>query len=104
MPDAIQYGMRAFMIFQENLHDREKFEAYRKVVMPTLAPFSGKFVVRGGQATIIEGDWPFERTVILEFPSRADAEGWYNSPAYQAILPLRLASMTCNAIIVDGVD
>jgi uncharacterized protein (DUF1330 family) len=96
--------MRAFMIFQENLHDREKFEAYRKVVMPTLAPFSGKFLVRGGQSTVIEGEWPCERTVIVEFPSRADAEGWYNSPAYQEVLPLRLSSTTCNAIIIDGVD
>jgi len=103
-PVTIQCDMRAFIIFQENLQDREKFDAYRKVVMPTLAPFAGKFLVRGGQSTIIEGEWPFERTVILEFPSRADAEGWYNSPAYQEILPLRLSSMTCNAVIVDGVD
>ena len=65
--------------------------------MPTLAPFSGKFLVRGGQSTVIEGEWPFERTVILEFPSRADAEGWYSSPAHQEILLLRLGSMICNA-------
>ncbi|MER8842607.1 MULTISPECIES: DUF1330 domain-containing protein [unclassified Mesorhizobium] len=37
-------------------------------------------------------------------PSRSAAEAWYGSPGYQAILPLRLQSMTCNAIIVDGAD
>jgi uncharacterized protein (DUF1330 family) len=96
--------MRAFVVFQENLHDQAKFDAYRKVVMPTLAAFEGKIIVRGGQFTIIEGAWPYGRTVIIEFPSRAAAEAWYGSPDYQAILPLRLQSMTCNAIIVDGGD
>jgi len=97
--------MRAFVVFQEDLHDQAKFDAYRKVVMPTLAAFEGKILVGGGgQFTIIEGAWPFGRTVIIEFPSRAAAEGWYWSPAYQDILPLRLQSMTCNAVIVDGVD
>ena len=96
--------MRALFIFQENLRDHEQFEAYRKVVMATLTPFEGKFLVRGGPATVIEGVWPFERTVVLEFPSRDKAEGWYTSKAYQDILPLRLSSMTCNAVIVDAVD
>jgi uncharacterized protein (DUF1330 family) len=92
------------MIFQENLHDPQTFEAYRQEVMATLAPFRGKFLVRGGRFTVVEGSWPYERTAVLEFPSRADAEGWYNSPAYRKVLPLRLKSMTANAIIVDAVD
>lgn len=96
--------MRAFVVFQENLHDQAKFDAYRKVVLPTLAAFEGRFLARGGEFSILEGSWPFARTVIIEFPSRAAAEGWYASPSYQAILPLRLQSMTCNAVIVDGVD
>ncbi|WP_341487334.1 DUF1330 domain-containing protein [Pararhizobium sp. A13] len=95
--------MSAYYIFQENLHDPAKFEAYRKVVMSTLAPFEGRIIARGGELTVVEGEWPFDRTVILEFPSRTAAEAWYNSPAYQVILPLRLQSMMCNAILIDGV-
>ena len=45
-----------------------------------------------------------ERTVIIEFPSRADAEAWYASKAYQEILPIRRESMDANAVLVDGVD
>jgi uncharacterized protein (DUF1330 family) len=96
--------MRAFFLFVENVHDREQFEAYHKVVMATLEPFGGKFLVRGGKFTVIEGEWPHARMAILEFPSRAHAESWYSSPAYQNILPLRLNSMSSNAIIVDAVD
>jgi uncharacterized protein (DUF1330 family) len=43
------------------------------------------------------------RFVIIEFHSRQAAEGWYRSPEYQKILPLRLKSGTGNLIIVDGV-
>ena len=96
--------MRALVIVQENLHDHAMFEAYRKDVMPTLTPFDGKFLVRGGALTVREGQWPYERTAILEFPSRAKAEAWYDSPAYQKILPLRLNSTTCNFVIIDAVD
>jgi uncharacterized protein (DUF1330 family) len=96
--------MRALVIVQEILHDQEMFEAYRKDVVATLTPFEGTFLVRGGRLTVLEGAWPYERTVVLEFPSRAKAEAWYNAPAYQKILPLRLKSTTCNFVIVDAVD
>jgi uncharacterized protein (DUF1330 family) len=96
--------MRAFLISQENLHDQAMFDEYRQHVLATLAPFGGKFVVRGGPLTVVEGAWPYERTVIVEFPSRAMAEAWYHSPAYQQVLPLRLKSTSSNVVIVDGVD
>jgi uncharacterized protein (DUF1330 family) len=96
--------MRVFAIFLENPTDHPDFAEYRKHVIATLQPFEGKFVVRGGQFTVLEGTWPFSRNVILEFPSREHAEGWYNSEAYQKILPLRRNSMTCSAIFVDAVD
>jgi uncharacterized protein (DUF1330 family) len=40
--------------------------------------------------------------VIIEFPSRAAAEGWYASAAYQAVIGLRQGSSTCSLVIVDG--
>ena len=94
--------MKAYAIVQETITDRAMFEEYRKDVLATLEPFGGKFIVRGGALTLREGEWPHERTVIVEFASRAAAEGWYDSPAYQKILPLRLKSSSSNFVIVDG--
>jgi uncharacterized protein (DUF1330 family) len=96
--------MRALLISQQNLHDNERIEPYRQGVAATLEPFGGKFVVRGGATTVVEGEWPFERTVIIEFPSREKAEAWYRSAACQKLLPLRLESTSGNLVIVDGVD
>ncbi len=96
--------MKAYVIVQETIHDQIMFDAYRKDVMATLAAFGGKFVVRGGTLTVVEGEWPYKRTVIVEFPSRVAAEAWYASPAYQKVLPLRLKSSKCNLVIVDGAE
>jgi uncharacterized protein (DUF1330 family) len=94
--------MKAYVIVQETVKDEEMFAAYRNGVVATLEEFGGRFVVRGGQLTVVEGEWPHPRLVVIEFPSREAAEGWYRSPAYQELLPLRLGSSVGNLVIVDG--
>jgi uncharacterized protein (DUF1330 family) len=96
--------MKAYGIFQETVKDEATFAEYRKHVMPTLAAHGGRFLVRGGAMSVVEGEWPHPRLVIIEFPSRAAAESWYRSPEYQAVLPLRLKSAVGNAVLVDGVE
>ena len=71
-------------------------------VPATLAPFEGRFVARGGRFTVLEGEWPNPRTVIIEFPNREAAEGWYKSAAYQKIIGLRHDSSRGNLVILDG--
>ena len=95
--------MSAYVVVQETVHDQTTFDAYRKDVLPTITAHGGRFIVRGGNMTVVEGEWPNPRLVILEFPSRAAAEGWYRSPEYQKILPLRLKSTRSNLVVIDGV-
>lgn len=96
--------MKAYMVGQIEVEDPEGYEAYRKDVLPTITAFGGRFLVRGGKMTKIEGEWPFSRAVVIEFPSREAAEGWYRSPAYQKLLPLRLKASRGNFIIADGAE
>jgi uncharacterized protein (DUF1330 family) len=94
--------MSAYVIVQETINDEAVFAEYRNDVVATLEEFGGRFIVRGGPLTVTEGEWPHHRLVVIEFPSRQAAEGWYNSPAYQELLPLRLRSSVGNLVIVDG--
>lgn len=95
--------MKAYCIVYEVIHDQASFDVYRQQVIPTMEAYGGKFLVRGGKFTAVEGDMPWERVVIVEFPSRKAAEDWYHSPAYQKILPHRLKGAKCNFVIADGV-
>ena len=94
--------MKAYVVVQEIVKDEDTFAAYRKEVLPTVTAYGGQFLVRGGALSIVEGEWPYPRLVIIEFPSRAVAENWYRSPEYQKLLPMRLRSTTGNFVIVDG--
>lgn len=70
------------------------FEAYRTKVLDTVEAFGGRFLVRGGNPKVVEGDEPAGRVIILEFDGPDRAMQWYNSANYQAILPLRLRNAT----------
>jgi uncharacterized protein (DUF1330 family) len=97
-------GMKAYCIVYETIEDEQAFSEYRAQVIPTFEPYGGRFLARGGAFTVLEGEMPYKRVVILEFPSRQQVEAWYNSPAYQRILPLRIQAGHCQFIVVDGLD
>jgi uncharacterized protein (DUF1330 family) len=94
--------MKAYVIAAETVNDPAMFDLYRKEVPATLVPFGGQFVVRGENFTVLEGEWPHPRLVIIAFPSRAAAQDWYTSAEYRKIISLRHKSSVGNLIIVDG--
>lgn len=75
---------------------------YIERVQSTLDPFGGRFLVHGGELDVREGHWPGD-LVLLAFPDLERARGWYDSPAYQEIKPLRTAHFDGDVTLVDGV-
>jgi uncharacterized protein (DUF1330 family) len=96
--------MTAYCVVYEVIDDPLPFEEYRRQVPATIEAHGGRFVVRGGAFTVLEGEMPYQRIAMLEFPSRQAAEEWYHSPEYQRILPLRLQSGRSLFVLVDGVE
>lgn len=68
----------------------------------TVAAFGGKYLVRGGEGQLLEGFEPLGRLVVIEFDRQKQALTWYNSPEYQAILPLKLRSTNTRAACLAG--
>ena len=95
--------MPAYMMADVQVHDAETFVAYSAQVPPTLEPFGGRFLVRGGATEVIEGEWQPHRTVVIEFPDIDALKAWHASDAYQAILGIRLRSATTSVVAVEGV-
>ncbi|KUJ69429.1 hypothetical protein ACZ90_11065 [Streptomyces albus subsp. albus] len=72
-------------------------------IQETLDPFEGRFLVHGApEREVREGEWP-EALVIIAFPSLDLARTWYDSPAYQELLPLRTRHMDGDVLLIDGV-
>jgi uncharacterized protein (DUF1330 family) len=87
----------------QNVDFNDDVVRYLEEIDATLAPFEGRFVIHGGEITVAEGEWP-GTLIVIEFPTREAARGWYESDAYQAILPLRTDNSEGSAILVDGVE
>jgi uncharacterized protein (DUF1330 family) len=94
--------MSAYMIARIDVTDPEEYAIYAGQTVALAERFGGRFLVKGGPQEVIEGEAP-SRHVIVEFPSRAAAERWFNSPEYQRVLPIALRASTRDVVIVEGV-
>ncbi|MFF1901758.1 DUF1330 domain-containing protein [Streptomyces sp. NPDC058206] len=83
-------------------HPGEEVLTYIERIQSTMDPFGGRFLVHGTQGEVVEGDWP-GALVIIGFPDLAAARGWYESAAYQELLPLRTRNMAGDVVLVEGV-
>ena len=95
--------MPAYVIANITILDPVRYEDYKRMVPATLAPFDGRFIVRGGETDVLEGDWRPSRLVLLEFPSVERARAWWNSPEYAQARALRQATSKGTLIILPGV-
>ncbi|KRS14214.1 hypothetical protein XM53_00260 [Roseovarius atlanticus] len=94
--------MAAYLIARINVTDPEDYKAYASQTVALAEQFGGRFLAKGGPQTQVEGISP-ERHVIIEFPDHQAALDWYNSDAYQRILPIATSSSERDIVIVDGV-
>ncbi|WP_344849976.1 DUF1330 domain-containing protein [Kribbella ginsengisoli] len=76
---------------------------YLQRIDATLAPFDGHFIVHGGSPEHVEGEWQ-GTLIVIEFPDYQHARGWYDSPAYREILPLRTENSDGVTMLLAGVD
>jgi uncharacterized protein (DUF1330 family) len=96
--------MSAYVIADVTVTDPATMEEYRKLLPATLAPYGGRFIVRGGAHQTVEGDWKPNRLVILEFPSLEQAKRWYDSEQYREPKAMRLRAARTNLVMVEGVS
>ena len=83
-------------------HTNDEVLDYIERIQSTMDPYGGRFIVHGAQVEVKEGPWP-GTVVIIEFPDVESARRWYDSDAYQEILPLRTEHSRSTAGLLRGV-
>lgn len=94
--------MPVYMIFNETVTNPEVFDTYRKQAAPMILSYGGKYHVRGGAVTVLEGEPKLDRVVVIEWESMEAAKRFYFSPEYQVLVKLRQSCTTGTAAIIDG--
>jgi uncharacterized protein (DUF1330 family) len=93
----------AYVIIETDVHDAEQYERYKAASPGAVAAGGGRFVARGGELAVLEGDWHPSRLVILEFPDLEAAKRWYESEVYQEAKALRDGAASLRMVAVEGI-
>jgi uncharacterized protein (DUF1330 family) len=96
--------MTAYVIYQGEVLDPERYDQYRSKAAESILAAGGRYLVRGGDIDVLEGDPPASRTVVLEFPSREAAVAWYRGSEYTQARKIRDGAALARMYVVDGVE
>jgi uncharacterized protein (DUF1330 family) len=95
--------MPAYLIVETDITDPEQYEQYKAASPAAVAAAGGRFVVRGGETAVLEGDWAPKRLVVVEFDDLEAAKRFYESEQYQAAKQLREGAASLNMVAVEGI-
>ncbi|HET7401247.1 MAG TPA: DUF1330 domain-containing protein [Usitatibacter sp.] len=94
--------MAAYVLAEIEITNPDGYREYTAIVPATIAKYGGRFLVRGGAAEALEGDWPQRRRVLLEFPSMQAAKQWFDSPEYEKPKAMRQAASNGRLLLMEG--
>ncbi|MCP5267443.1 MAG: DUF1330 domain-containing protein [Zoogloeaceae bacterium] len=92
----------AYVIGNISIRDAEQWADYRRRVPGTLQPWGGELMLRGEQGVALSGAHRHADVVVIRFPDRAAAQSWFDSDAYQALIPLRTLAADVDLVIYSA--
>jgi len=95
--------MSAYVIFDVEIRDLARYQEYMKAVKPAIEAAGGKYLARGGAHKVYEGDWQPRRIVLIEFPSMAAIEEFYNGSVYRELKSMREECSSARVVSVEGI-
>jgi uncharacterized protein (DUF1330 family) len=96
--------MPVYLIAQINIHDRVRYSEYSDGFMEVFNQYTGKVLAVDENVETMEGNWDFSRTVLVEFPSQAEAKSWYNGDEYKKLVEHRFAASEANIVLIQGME
>ncbi len=94
--------MPAYVIFDVDIRDMDRYQDFMKQVKPALEAAGARYLARGGEYKVYEGDWTPRRIVLLEFPDLAAWETFYHGPVYQGLKSIRDECSSARLVGVAG--
>ena len=94
--------MAAYVLVDCEVTDPVRYENYKKLAPPAIAKYGGRYLVRGGAVSVLEGEWQPSRIVVLEFPDADAARRFYDSPEYRSARAERAGAANMKLLLVEG--
>lgn len=94
--------MTVYAVALIHIHDRDQYSQYEAGFMEIFSKYQGTLLAVDEAPTALEGEWPWTRTVLLEFPDEEKLRAWYDSEEYQALAQHRFAGAQAGIALVKG--
>jgi len=94
--------MACYLIAQINVHDKEGYQRYLDGFDEVFRNYKGIIMATDNDPTVLEGEWPYIRTVLIRFPDADEARRWYESPEYKRLAEVRRAASDSNIVLARG--
>ena len=94
--------MTVYVIAQVKFTKEELYRRYQARFFDVFKQFKGRLLVADEQPQVLDGAWPYDKVVVMEFPDETEAERFINSPAYEDISKDRIAGAETVSLLVRG--
>ena len=94
--------MSVYLFADIAVNDADMYARYVENARPLVKQYGGRYLVQGGEAVPLSGNWSPERIIIIEFDTLEQLQRCFGSPEYRAIAPLREHSTQSRSIILQG--
>ena len=92
--------MSCYIIAQIKINDRDEYRIYEEGFDEIFEKYKGIVVAMDEDPVILEGEWPYTRTVLIRFPNEEEARRWFESPEYQKLAEHRRKASTGNIVLI----
>ena len=96
--------MSCYFLALIDIHDPEGYERYLEGFDRVFEKYRGRVLAVEDSPLILEGEWPAQRTVLIEFPDEKELRRWYDSEEYQLVARHRRAASFCRVALIRGRD
>ena len=93
--------MAVYILNNMTIQDRAEYDIYLRAFMGVFRQYQGEILAVVDRPEPVEGVWPYDRTILLRFPSREEALRWSESPEYKEIARHRWSATDSNVVILD---
>ena len=95
--------MPAYVLVDVEVTEPQGYEEYKRMAPRSIQSHGGKYLVRGCAVETLEGEWPLQRVVLLEFPDAAAARDWWNGQDYRPARDLRQRTARTRMVLLEGI-
>ena len=93
---------KGYIIGQITITNPKKYQRYASETENIIKKFGGRYLIRGGNQIIAEGDPQGNRDVVIEFDTLEKAKEFYESEEYAKIIDIRKENSTGYILMVEG--